>query len=463
MSRRVLVLVIALVAPLGLLGGLSRLQPAAAAVGSASSQCMSLDANTASCTLSLGGSLVPGETVTVAISAGTLDQVSYASGCQPSGALTQPAIAAGGGSFSFTAPDGGCAGPVAFTETVGGLNAPGTLVQSVTDSGAPGTVINTSVSLVSFSGSKSCTAGAGAGTFTCQLSVDASANMANTTIGVALSDGVFTGATFVSGCLNPPSLTVSPTSFSFSTPAGGCGGFGPLVFSETVAGVSGSSLTQTVSASGAFAGTGSITAQLPAQTGGAVTLTGTKVCSRANSSGESDDNGDDLAFADDAQVAGVSCTLSLQPSAPLAAGAMVTVQIGGNAAFASVNYGSGCASAPAVSTGGASFSFPVPDGGCAGPLVFSESLSLTGSGGGALAQTATVSGASSGSVTIPATRSDGSAFTLPSAQNSGGNGQGNGGGNGQGNGNGDNHTVPACQNSRGRAQQHNPHCQGGDD
>ncbi len=474
MPRRILVALIALAAPLMLLGGLSRLQPAAAAVTTAASQCAPLDANTANCSLTLDGSLVAGETVTVAVSGGSLDQASYAGGCQAAAAITPPALASSA-SFTFTAPAGGCAGPITFSETVSGLGGSGALVQIVIDSGAPGTVLNTSVFLVGFSGSASCASAGAAGSFTCQLSVNASANMADTTLSVALSDGVFTGVSFMSGCLNPPSLSVSATSFSFVTPAGGCGGFGPLVFNETVAGVSATSLTQTVSASGPYSGAGSVVAQLPAQAGGTVTLTGTKVCSRGDSSND-DDSGDDLAYADDNQAAGVSCTLTLQPSAPLAAGTMLTVQIGGNAAFASVSYDGGCASAPFISVGGASFGFAVPDGGCAGPLVFSETLSVTGAGGGALAQTAAASGASSGAVTVAATRNDGGAFTLPSTQNGnggdngGGNGNGNGRGNGNGggngsgagNGNGDNHSVPACQNSRGRARQQNPHCQGDD-
>ncbi len=473
MSRRTLVALIALATPLMLLGGLSRLQPAAAAVTTAASQCAPLDANTANCSLTLDGSLVAGETVTVAASSGSLDQVSYAGGCQPAAAITPPALASSA-SFTFTAPDGGCAGPVTFSETVSGLGGSGALVQIVTDSGAPGTVLNTSVFLVGFAGGASCAATGTAGSFTCQLSVNASANMADTTLSVALSDGIFTGVSFVSGCLNPPSLSVSSTSFSLVTPAGGCGGFGPLVFNEMVAGVSAASLTQAVSASGASSGTGSIVTQLPLQAGGTVTLTGTKLCGRGDNAGD-DDNGDDLAYSDDNQAAGVRCTLTLQPSAPLAASTMLTVQIGGNAAFASVSYDGGCAAAPFVSVGGASFSFAVPDGGCAGPLVFAETLSVTGAGGGPLAQTAAASGASSGAITILATRRDGSAFTLPSTQNGNGgnggdndngngNGRGNGGGNGgAGNGNGDNHSVPACQNSRGRARQQNPHCQGGDD
>src|SRR5579885_446879 len=117
MPRRILIALIALAAPLMLLGGLSRLQPAAAAVTTAASQCAPLDANTANCSLTLDGSLVAGETVTVAVSGGSLDQASYAGGCQAAAAITPPALASSA-SFTFTAPDGGCEGPHTFSETV---------------------------------------------------------------------------------------------------------------------------------------------------------------------------------------------------------------------------------------------------------------------------------------------------------------------------------------------------------
>ncbi|HEY7294492.1 MAG TPA: hypothetical protein VH916_05585, partial [Dehalococcoidia bacterium] len=179
-------------------------------------------------------------------------------------------------------------------------------------------------------------------------------------------------------------------------------------------------------------------------------------------SDDGDDNGD-LAYADDDQAPQVSCTLTLQPSVGLTAGSVVAVTIAGNASFAAVSHMSGCAGAAAIAAGGGSFSFTVPAGGCSGPLVFAEALSVTGAGGGALAQAVNVAGTSSGSAAVQATSSDGSAFTLPIVQpgNGNGNGQGNGNGNGQGNGN--NHSVPACQNSHGRAPEHNPHCRGGDD
>ncbi|HEY7294696.1 MAG TPA: hypothetical protein VH916_06625, partial [Dehalococcoidia bacterium] len=157
MRRRKLVRLVALVALAVLLGaGLARQQPTRAAVATADSQCTPLDANTAACSLTLSGSLVAGEALTVAISTGTFDQVSYADGCQPVGVLVPPAIAAGGASVSFAAPAGDCSGPIMFTEVVGGFTAPNVLVQSVTDSGAPGVVLNTAVYLVAFSGSKSC-------------------------------------------------------------------------------------------------------------------------------------------------------------------------------------------------------------------------------------------------------------------------------------------------------------------
>jgi hypothetical protein len=255
---------------------------ATAEITGADKSCTAQSDGSFNCTLTLPGTVAATNVVQVTQTGGDFNQVQYVGGC-----ATQPAVTFGAGDFSFIAPMNGCGGPVVFSENVTPSGVPGTLVENVTENTVSGAQVSNeqaSVFLTTLTGSKTCqpaTNTSATNTYSCTLSFQPSLNLAApAVVSVTSSGGTLTTVQYQSGCLNTAAVTMSGSGFSFMPPSGGCGGQGPIVFSETVTGQPGT-ITETVSVSGTYAGSASFSAQLSSSNGGG----------NGNGNGDDDDHG----------------------------------------------------------------------------------------------------------------------------------------------------------------------------